>query len=321
MNRASSRWSSPMVHSIKPDQRVVLFQYHTRNQTGVHILEFRHSFPDVLFDCHYGTEEYFEAFRTRIDPMQNHMDDCLKYSFDTCCICDVLPTKRVLLATKYILNSSVSVVKNLTAAVCQLTECEKVAAAAMKAASQQLERQFEVIEVSLWPSPEFHRRSMHGIASNDNSSMHDEKGLTKPYENVPIVLRHDEDATPRGRHDIDTTPKKFTRHMRPVTSPEWLFGPVPEPKISVSTNPRTSLQNFNKTMDIIQAAREGPNARPRILHDKTKIDTLIKGADGPRVLKKARSIDLLDAIKSLRTPLKLRTNESRKKASKSSNLI
>lgn len=365
MNRASSKWTTPTVHAIDADKRTVLFQYHTRNHAGVHILEFRHSFPKVLFNCQYGSDEYFEAFRTRIDPMQNHMEDCLNYSFGTCCVCEARPTKRVLLATKYILNYKVSVVKNLTAAICQLSECEEAASASMKEASEQLERQFEVIEINLWPTPDFlskrittleepdqtrlppelkdfHPTRLSFIASESgNSSASKDKEVNghgpngnigaesaRSYETVPIVLRRTQsfetkngETHPRVSHE----PKEpLMPGVRPNSSPDWLFGPIPNvPKrknstlksgsstasksrsksfsIDARSPPSTQTSNsfkaYNHTMDIVQAAREGPVIKPRILQNKTKVDNLIRGPQ----LRKERSIDLLDAIKSLTT--------------------
>lgn len=144
-------WSAPSVREMESSERIVNFLFHCQDQAGTHILKFSHEFPATLFDHDYGSDEYFEDFQSRVDPMQNHMEDCLQYSFETCSVCSTLPTKRVLLATKYILNATISTVKNMTTAICQNNHCEAEASIIMKNASELLDRHLEFIEVSLWP--------------------------------------------------------------------------------------------------------------------------------------------------------------------------
>lgn len=128
----------------------VVFQFHCQNSFGSKIAEFWHDFPGSLHGYDFGTALYFEKFKEQIDPMQDHVSDCLMHSSRSCHACGRWPSTRVLVATKYYLRATQPLVKNFTTVICESQVCEENATEVMRNATRRLEKRLEFIERSLW---------------------------------------------------------------------------------------------------------------------------------------------------------------------------
>lgn len=181
-------WGSPETRVIEDEVQRILFQFHCRDSSGVHILEFNHTVPVVNSAHQKGTTEYWTAMKRNVDPMQSHMNDCLAHSSKMCHVCHERPADRVLLATKLITNLDTPVLKNLTSVVCASGDCAYTAKESMTIASKKLDQYLAGLELAMWPAID--------LSSPQKTDFSSERGTNSVRDNCSLdELKHTRSAS------------------------------------------------------------------------------------------------------------------------------